>query len=760
MGPRILVNIEARTTALEKAMDRAKARTDGAFRDMQGSARRFNEAMDRTRGPRFREAEADVSRLSASLSGATALAGRLGAVLGVGIGLNEIRQAADSYTRVTNALKVAGLEGETLTKTYGELFAAAQRQGLPLEETARLYGAITSAQKELKVESSSIMRFTEGVGVALKVAGSNATQASGALLQLGQAIGSGTVQAEEFNSILEGARPILVAVANGMREAGGSVATLRTMVSEGEVSSRAFFEAFLRGLPLLEGQARTTGDTSAQAFARIGNSLINLVGELDRGTGASGAFAAGANKVADGINYVAARIPAAVEALKGYAAALRAAIAGEASLGPAIEARRLSLEQTQATQLQARLRDPGLLPHQRRGLEEQLRATEARMALMQRAPQPDAAARAEFDREARRAGALSTLPDPTKGKPKIDPINAADFPVAGKDKGGGRSGGGSQQNAYERELEALNKRTAALRNEADMIGLTGRAAAEAEATFRLMQAAKEAGIPVSDATRAAMQREAAGYAEAKARVDELKESQRQSQALTQFLGTSLTSAASDLAAGGETAARAWERVRKSLVDAALQAALLGQGPLAGLFGIAAPQGQVGGLFGLLGNAIRGAGGAGGLLGGTIIPGILHSGGIAGRDGMGHARAVPAALFSGAPRFHSGLTSREFPAILEYGERVLTAQMDRRASDTIAGLAGQLASHGTGPALAVRPTVNVNVENYSGADVETRQGPDGSVDVVIKGMAGAMAGQAIRGRGPLKAALASPAYRAG
>jgi hypothetical protein len=67
-------------------------------------------------------------------------------------------------------------------------------------------------------------------------------------------------------------------------------------------------------------------------------------------------------------------------------------------------------------------------------------------------------------------------------------------------------------------------------------------------------------------------------------------------------------------------------------------------------------------------------GGGGLLGGRIIPGILHGGGVAGRDGYGSGRSVPAAIFAGAPRYHNGgiagLRPGEVPAILQRGERVI------------------------------------------------------------------------------------------
>jgi hypothetical protein len=65
---------------------------------------------------------------------------------------------------------------------------------------------------------------------------------------------------------------------------------------------------------------------------------------------------------------------------------------------------------------------------------------------------------------------------------------------------------------------------------------------------------------------------------------------------------------------------------------------------------------------------------GGLFGGTIIPGVLHKGGVAGVDGYGTGRSVPAAAFAAARRYHSGgvagLLPGEVPAILQRGETVL------------------------------------------------------------------------------------------
>lgn len=66
--------------------------------------------------------------------------------------------------------------------------------------------------------------------------------------------------------------------------------------------------------------------------------------------------------------------------------------------------------------------------------------------------------------------------------------------------------------------------------------------------------------------------------------------------------------------------------------------------------------------------------------GSMVP-VMHTGGIVGADATG-MRAVPAAVFNSAPRYHRGLAPSEFPAILQRGEGVFTpAQMKALKADS-------------------------------------------------------------------------------
>src|SRR5690606_8444204 len=165
-----------------------------------------------------------------------------------------------------------------------------------------LYGRAALVQKELGVSTEELLGFTNNVSLALRVAGSDAQSASGALLQLSQALGSGVVRAEEFNSILEGAPTIAQAAAAGLKEAGGSVAALRQLVIDGEISSEAFFRAFEAGAPMLEEKVSGAVMTIDQRLGNLRTALVNAAREFNTSTEAGQFFGTEIDRVTSFVN--------------------------------------------------------------------------------------------------------------------------------------------------------------------------------------------------------------------------------------------------------------------------------------------------------------------------------------------------------------------------------------------------------------------------------------------------------------------------
>jgi tape measure domain-containing protein len=194
---------------------------------------------------------------------------------------HEALQAAETWTRFTNSLKVAGVEGNNLKVVQDQLYESAIANGVAIEPLGTLYSRLSQSAGELGASQSQLLKFSNGVTAALRVQGGDAASASGALLQMSQALAGGVVHAEEFNSINEGARPILEAVARGNEKYGGSVAKLRAAMLDGKLSSKEFFDNFLKGSASLEAQAAKAPLTVAQAMTNLHTAFTKFVGETD-----------------------------------------------------------------------------------------------------------------------------------------------------------------------------------------------------------------------------------------------------------------------------------------------------------------------------------------------------------------------------------------------------------------------------------------------------------------------------------------------
>lgn len=227
-------------------------------------------------GQGAKTAEGAVSQLKRALIG-------LGAVLSV----QKAVAYADAFTRIQNSLKIAGFESLRLAAATDRLLQIANSTRTQFEANALLFQRLGNSQKELGATSEQLFKVTEAVGQAIAIQGGSAEAARGALVQFSQAMASGTVRAEEFNSILEGALPLAQAAARGIDAAGGSVGRLRQLVLEGKVSSQEFFQAILEQAPSLAEQFSRSVPTVESALQVLDNSFTYTIGNIDQTIGVS-----------------------------------------------------------------------------------------------------------------------------------------------------------------------------------------------------------------------------------------------------------------------------------------------------------------------------------------------------------------------------------------------------------------------------------------------------------------------------------------
>lgn len=282
-------------TDLERLVVQLSADIKGYQSEMQRAAGITNRQA-RAIEARWKQSDRNLNAIGANMA-----KGLIAPLTGVAAALTtrEVLSYADAWTKAKNSLAVSGVVGAEQAAVLDQLYKSAQANSAPIGELASVYGKASQAQKELGASSSDLIKFTDGVAVALRVGGADMETARGALLQLGQALGSARVMAEEYNSINEGARPILIAVANGLNAAGGSVAKLKQLVNDGKVSNREFFQSFLKGLPTIQAMAANAAQTVEQGMTRVTNAMTKYIGESNESLGATQRLVAGLNALAD-----------------------------------------------------------------------------------------------------------------------------------------------------------------------------------------------------------------------------------------------------------------------------------------------------------------------------------------------------------------------------------------------------------------------------------------------------------------------------
>lgn len=281
-----------------------------------------------------RSAQSLEMRMKASLGGISTSLKGLAAAGGVGISASQVASLADSYTRFTSALRVAGLENDNLAGKQEELYQIAQRYGTELESVGTLYGRAAQNARELGASNADLTTFTEAVSASLKITNTSAQEASGALLQLGQALGSPRVQAEEFNSIIDTMQPLLREASKYIDGTGGTLAGLTQKLKDTKgpgVSNVELFRAINRSLGTLQGTAEKSSLTIGNSFTVLNNALGKYIGEADRSLSASA-------RVSQGITGIANNLDVIIPALGVLTAALGvryATAAGQAVLASA-----------------------------------------------------------------------------------------------------------------------------------------------------------------------------------------------------------------------------------------------------------------------------------------------------------------------------------------------------------------------------------------------------------------------------------------
>lgn len=232
------------------------------------------------------------------------LQNQINAVMGA-LAIRQLAQWADEWTAAANKVAVFAKNQAETNEVLERLYTVANKVGQPLNGVVDLYHKLSIQSKTLGVSTNENIQFTENISKALAIQGTSAATARGTLLQLSQAMGTGKVKAQEYNSLLTGAPLILKLVAENVDKAAGSVARLTAMQRAGELSSRMLYDGVAAATKKLDDMWAKSTRTFEQGWEVIVNGISRFLGKLNEATGASNAFYKASMFIANNLDMIA-----------------------------------------------------------------------------------------------------------------------------------------------------------------------------------------------------------------------------------------------------------------------------------------------------------------------------------------------------------------------------------------------------------------------------------------------------------------------
>lgn len=277
---------------LEKEVQQA----DQAFNDFQAEVGRAN--------TQLKETDSAATSAKKGLDGAKfavdALVGAM-AALGVGLGLRELAEAADSYTNLSARIKIATAEHGNFEQAMAGVHQVALATNSNLEATAGLFTKVNDVGKQMGMTQQQSLDLVKTINMAIQTGGGSAQASEAAITQFTQALQSGVLRGDEFNSIMEQAPGISKALAASL---GVTTGELRKMAETGELSTEKVIKA-------LQGQSAAIQAEYDQFPTTIGNALTKittqwqiLIGTMDQANGASATVAEWLVVIADNMGIV------------------------------------------------------------------------------------------------------------------------------------------------------------------------------------------------------------------------------------------------------------------------------------------------------------------------------------------------------------------------------------------------------------------------------------------------------------------------
>jgi len=245
-----------------------------------GAVSKLNTAIDH-QGRSFATATTKVQANTAALkqnstaahTSTGAMRGLIGA-LGAYVGAQAFLDTANAAQQLSNQLRTITNSQAEYNRLQTTLMDLSNRTRTGIEQTTQLYVNFSKVLQNVGIEETELLRMVETLNKGFQVGGRTAAEAAGSTRQFIQALQSGVLRGEEFNSIME-QMPVEILEALA-KAAGVTVEQLRKTAEQGLLTRDVLREALGGAAKEIDALFARTTPTINNAFTTLRNNAIDF----------------------------------------------------------------------------------------------------------------------------------------------------------------------------------------------------------------------------------------------------------------------------------------------------------------------------------------------------------------------------------------------------------------------------------------------------------------------------------------------------
>lgn len=259
-----------------EAADKAGKASDDFEDKAKGAGEGAKDLGDEARG-----ASGGMMKLAAV---AGTIAGRLAAAFSV----VALIRYADAWSDMQSKVGAAVKDMSAAPALMQRMVDLANASYSPLAQTVEVYTRNVGVLRALGKTANEAADFTEALNHALVITATKGERAASVQDALSKAMAVGKLSGDGLETVLANGARVAEALAD---ELGTTVNGLRSMASQGKITSDVIANALLNSLVQLRSEAGAMPATVADGLTRIGTGMQYLIGVIDQTIGASGALA-------------------------------------------------------------------------------------------------------------------------------------------------------------------------------------------------------------------------------------------------------------------------------------------------------------------------------------------------------------------------------------------------------------------------------------------------------------------------------------